>query len=180
MSGDEQPVTAAVSAEGAQVETTPSGRYIPYSGGSAGWYENSGVLKSERRNNYRYYVEMDLPQVRGKQFLRWATEAGVRGGGSQREVSLNLVLEGRSVALTCREINERGLRLQVMEDLELAVGGTVTIEMLDAEGGTPTLVLDAEVISLASAGTMRQVWTIGLFFPNVTPEASAILRTMGR
>ena len=61
--------TAPVPADSAGKETpaaeeTPHGRYIPYSGGSAGWFENSGVLKYERHQNYQFHREMDLPEVR--------------------------------------------------------------------------------------------------------------------
>ena len=33
---------------------SPSGAYIPKGGGSRGWYEQDGVAKAERGNNYRY------------------------------------------------------------------------------------------------------------------------------
>ena len=158
-------------------EATPSGRYIPYSGGSAGWFENTGVMKSEQRNNYRYHQEMDLPEVRARQFLRWGTgEERRESGRKRRQFPLNLVLGDRTVAMTSWDLNERGLRLQYTEDLNLTLNGDVTVELLDKQDGKPRVIVDAQVIWVEIGQSTRSVWNAGLFFPYVSAEDTAVLR----
>ena len=49
----------SIEKESIRAETTKDGRYIPYSGGIMGWFENAGVLKCEHPNNYRYHEMID-------------------------------------------------------------------------------------------------------------------------
>lgn len=178
MSADkpDTPDTSAVAP--ATTEATRSGRYIPYSGGSAGWFENSGVLKSESRSNYRYHEEMDFPEVRGKQFLRWGMGTDRREAARrQRKLPINLVLGERSVAMTTWDINERGVRLQLTEDLGLEVGRDLTIELLEVADEASVLTLDGQVIWTEQAGSTRPVWNVGVFFPYVSAEDAAALKS---
>ena len=155
-------------------EQTPGGRYIPYSGGSAGWFENSGVLKSEQRNNYHFDKEMDLPEVRAKQFLRWGPAFDRRQGDrKRRSVHINLLKEGSSTALTTWDINSRGIRLQFDTSPTLAIGEQVSVEILGAVDGSPLALLDAQVIWMDQVGETRQLWNVGLYFPMVSAEISA-------
>lgn len=41
-------------------EYTSGGNYIPASGGTRGWFQNSGVLQVEYPNNYRYQEAIDV------------------------------------------------------------------------------------------------------------------------
>ncbi len=157
-------------------DVTPSGRYIPYSGGSAGWFENSGVMKSERRNNYQFDKEMDLPEVRSKQFQRWGPAFDRRTGDRKRRtVPINLLKEGSSTALTTWDINNRGIRLQFETPPALVIGEQVSVEVLDAPGGAVLAMLDAQVIWLVQMGATREVWNVGLFFPFVSAETASLL-----
>jgi hypothetical protein len=157
-------------------EQTAGGRYIPYSGGSAGWFENSGVLKSERHNNYRFHQEMDLPEVRSKQFQRWGPSFDRRGTGrTRRTLPINVLREGRSTPMTTWDINSRGIRLQFSEAPDFAQGDEVSVELLEAEGGKVLALLDAQAIWIEQTGATRDVWNVGLFFPYVSAEASAML-----
>ena len=63
-------------------EVTEAGRYIPYSGGTMGWFENSGVLKCEKPNNYLFYTAMESDLIRSKQFERWGENFNRRGDRS--------------------------------------------------------------------------------------------------
>lgn len=163
--------------ESISADLTPRGRYIPYSGGSAGWFENSGVLRSERRNNYLYHQEMDLPEVRSKQFERWGPTFNRRAGDPRRrkEIPINLLQEGRSTPMITFDINNRGIRLQLTELPDLAVGDELSVELLDAPEGTVLTLLDANVTWLQQAGATRQIWNVGLFFPYISPEAGVTL-----
>jgi hypothetical protein len=177
--------TATAGEEGGSEERipadlTPHGRYIPYGGGSAGWFENSGVLKSERRNNYKYHEEMDLPEVRSKQFLRWGPAFDRRDGTprKRRQLPINLLREGSSAAMTTWDINNRGIRLQFTESPNMAMGDAMSVELLDAPGGKVLTMLDANVIWLEQGGAMREVWNVGLFFPYVSAEAGVTLNQL--
>jgi len=167
---------AAQETERKEPDSTPRGRYIPYSGGSAGWFENSGVMKSERRNNYQFEKEMNLPEVRAKQFLRWGPAFDRRKGDRKRRtVPINLLKEGSSTALTTWDINNRGIRLQYDTPPALTIGEDVSVELLDASGGKVLALLDAQVIWLEQTGTTRELWNVGLFFPFVSAEIASLL-----
>jgi PilZ domain len=176
------PAAAGETAEPkAEPEATQRGRYIPYSGGSAGWFENSGVLKSEARNNYQFQKEMDLPEMRTKLFLRWGPAFDRRQTGVRRRrvVPINLLKQGSSVAMNTFDINSRGIRLQFDAAPTLALGDEVSVEVLNAPGGAVLTMLDAQVIwQEQSSGAAREVWDLGLFFPFVSAESSALLTQM--
>jgi PilZ domain len=160
----------------ARSEATASGRYIPYSGGSAGWFENSGVLKYERHNNYQFHREMDLPEVRSKQFERWGPAFDRRQGDRRRrELPINVLREGKATGLTTWDINNRGIRLQLASEPAFGKGDSVSVELLDAPGGKALTLLDAQVVWFEQVGTTRAVWNVGLYFPYVSPESGTIL-----
>lgn len=167
-------------AESAGGEMTQGGRYIPYSGGSAGWFENSGVLKSERRNNYQYHAVMDLPEVRAKLFMRWGPQEERRGGipRKRRELPVNLLWEGSSVPMTTWDINNRGIRLQLTEAPSFSEGSELSVEVLGSPEGESRVLLDAQVIWMEEIGTTRKVWNVGMYFPNITAEAAVTLREL--
>ena len=184
MAMDPKPTAPAGEANGEQesisADLTPRGRYIPYGGGSAGWFENSGVLKSERRNNYLFHREMDLPEVRSKQFERWGPAFNRREGGprERRELPINVLREGSSTPMTTFDINNRGIRLQLTEPPDMAIGDELNVELLEAPGGRVLTLLDAHVTWLEQAGATRRVWNLGLFFPYVSPEAAVTLNEL--
>ncbi|HKJ00234.1 MAG TPA: PilZ domain-containing protein [bacterium] len=161
-------------------DLTEHGRYIPYGGGSAGWFENSGVLKSERHNNYRFHAEMDLPEVRSRQFERWGPAFDRREGATRtrRQVAINLLREGSATPMITWDINNRGIRLQFHEPPALDQGDSVSVELLEAPDGRVLALLDAQVVWVEAVGTTRQVWNLGLFFPYVSAEAAVTLKQM--
>lgn len=173
------PAPAPTAAEAAD-EVRPGGRYIPYSGGSAGWFENSGVLKSELRNNYGFRAEMDLPEVRTKQFLRWGPSFERRGGTprKRRQLPIRLLSSGETRELTTFDINNRGIRLQFAEPPGMKVGDEFGVEVLDAPEGSMRIMLQAEVIWMDQASGTRDVWNVGLFFPEISADSAAQLTTL--
>jgi len=165
--------------EAETTEQVPGGRYIPYGGGSAGWFENSGVMKSEQRNNYHFDREMDLPEVRTKQFLRWGPAFDRRQGDRKRRtVHINLLKEGSSESLTTWDINSRGIRLLLETQPALTIGEQVSVEILDQAGGTALALLDAQVIWLNQTEATHTIWNVGLYFPMVSAEISSTLRQL--
>jgi hypothetical protein len=175
--------TAAEAQEGveaAKAETTAQGRYIPYSGGSAGWFENSGVLKSERRNNYRYQEEMERPEVRRKLFERWGPSEERRQAGprTRRQLPIHLLREGESTPMRTWDINNRGLRLQFTEPPRLSNGDEISVELLAGPEGEVLTLLDAQVIWIEELGTTRKLWNVGLFFPYISAESAVTLNAL--
>lgn len=165
----------AEASQGAADQTvSDEGRYIPYSGGSAGWFENSGVLKSEQPNNYRYHVEMDRPEVRSRQFERWGPSFDRRGDPRKRhQLPINLVRNGVRTAMTTWDINTRGIRLQLADAGGLASGENLQVELLDLPGGQPVLTLDGQVVWAREEGTTQKLWNVGIFFPSITHDEAA-------
>lgn len=163
--------------ESSASENTREGRYIPYSGGSAGWFENSGVMKSERRNNYGFHVEMELPEVRRKLFERWGPNEERRQAGprSRRQLPINVLRDGESTAMRTWDINARGIRLQFTEPPRLSNGDEVSIEVLGGPEGEVRTLLDAQVIWVEELGSTRPVWNVGLFFPYISAESAVVL-----
>jgi hypothetical protein len=51
------------------------GRYIPYAGGSLGWFENTGVSKIEQPAKYQLFTALDGERVREAQLVRSGRKA---------------------------------------------------------------------------------------------------------
>ena len=128
---------------------TPEGTYIPLSGGIRGWYENSGVMKSETRNGYGFHGAVDGDAFKNTILERIETfnrRAVVRVKvdlwvGYQREASTE------QQAGFCLDLSVEGARLRTREALE--VGDRLRITMhrtRDAVGeGVPLVSVQAEV-----------------------------------
>ena len=101
-----------------RTETTADGRYIPYSGGIMGWLENSGVMKKELPNNYRFHTMIDAGAVRRKLFERWGDGEKVNRRVATRhdlesQIEVTLVWGERTEAASTRDFSTHGLRLQL-------------------------------------------------------------------
>lgn len=175
-----EPHAAAPSADAQEPDapqaTAGSDRYLPYSGGSAGWFENSGVLKSERFNNYRYHVEMDRPDVRSRQFERWGPSFDRRRDIRKRhQLPINLVQGDVRTPLVTWDVNTRGIRLQFTERTNMVVGQDLKVELLDVPEGEPVLTLDAQVVWVEESGATHELWNVGIFFPTMTSADTAVM-----
>lgn len=171
--------------EGLDQESTEEGRYIPYGGGSMGWFENSGVLKCELGNNYLYYTAMASDRVRSKQFQRWGERFNRRGDRRRFKrmtgVSLMVGTSKRGVRGTTRDISRHGVRIQFLEEVVLNKGEDVHIKIHQDET-SEAVVFDgpAHVVWSERIGKIRPVWNIGLTFENLTPEHEEQLKPLLR
>lgn len=171
------PAAPAEGGDAAAEQTTTSyDRYIPYSGGSAGWFENSGVLKSEQPNNYQFRVEMDRPEVRSRQFERWGPAFDRRGDERKRHrLPVNLVQGSTRTAVTTWDINTRGIRLQFTEPTDLKAGEQLQVELLDVPEGSAVITLDAQVVWVEESGATHRLWNVGIYFPTMTADDAAVM-----
>jgi PilZ domain-containing protein len=161
------------------------GRYIPYSGGSLGWFENSGVPNAEKRNNYLFHTVMDAALVRAKQVVRSGQSAEKRRSarvepGDGLSVTVNLAKEQKTMRVL--DLSMHGARLQftgpalALKNTERAV-----CQFHGAPGGAPLLELLCTVVRLEQVvGRMRTSWIIGIGFPELTPEQTETLRRIGK
>ena len=156
------------------------GRYIPYSGGSLGWFENSGVLKCEKGNNYKFYTAIDTTLVRQKLFDRWGAEVNKRIDDRvvvDRETPVMLTWESGVAQAVTKDLSSHGLRLQLSEDPDLAKGDKVIVHVKEKEDSeTELMVLESEIMWTARVGKRRMVWNIGLVFSDISPEQELELK----
>ena len=102
-------------------ETLADGRYVPHSGGLMGWFENAGVLKSERANNYGFHTALDAQAVRDKLFERWSDGENINRRASARhdvgrEVRATLGWSGGTAKAKLKDYSHHGLRMEVLEE----------------------------------------------------------------
>lgn len=156
------------------------GRYIPYSGGSLGWFENSGVLKCEKGNNYKFYTAIDTTLVRQKLFDRWGAEVNKRIDDRvvvDRETPVMLTWESGVAQAITKDLSSHGLRLQLSEDPDLAKGDKVMVHVKEKEDSeTELMVLESEIMWTARVGKRRMVWNIGVVFSDISPEQELKLK----
>jgi PilZ domain len=170
---------AEAEAAGEGQETTEEGRYIPYSGGSMGWFENSGVLKSELGNNYLFYTAMASDRVRSKQFQRWGERFNRRGGRQRFRAMTGISLgSGRGGARgTTRDISRHGVRVQFLSEVTLKKGDETPLRIhQDEQSDAVAVEVSARVVWSERIGRIRPVWNLGLTFENVTPEQEELLK----
>ena len=159
------------------------GRYIPYSGGSLGWYENSGVPAAEKRNNYQYYTAMDPETVRAKQYLRSGLIAEKRRA-ARRSVNEKLFVAVKSAqedkSLRILDISTHGMRLQYAgDDIALKNSDRVLCRFLDTPNGATLLALTSTIVWSERSGKTRTLWNYGVDFPQMAPEQLDTLREIG-
>lgn len=161
-------------------ELTEEGRYIPYSGGSMGWFENSGVPNVERGNNYLFHTVMQSESVRSKQFQRWGASFNRREGHKRyrRETSVTLVMASSEVRGSTRDISSHGVRLQFLEEIAMVKGDTCTLRVHAEETDAPLVDMASKVVWVEKIGRIRPVWNLGLTFTSPTEEQSDILRPL--
>jgi hypothetical protein len=167
-------------AETKAIETTESApskqvneRYIPYSGGCMGWFENSGVPKRELPNNYRLGSALDGDAVRKKQFERWGEVQNRRGEERVRvpnPTKVVIVTQAAKLEASTRDLSANGMRVQFLEDTTLRKKEDVRVQILAGKGSTVALEVQAQVMWVEKSGKLRSVWNMGLSFRSMTPE----------
>ncbi len=162
-------------------ETTEEGRYIPYSGGSMGWFENSGVLKSELPNDYTFYTVMTSDRVRSKQFQRWGDRFNRRGDKRRfkRMTGVTLSLGKQRVRGTSRDVSRHGVRIQFLDEVVLEKGNVVELKMHQDEASEAVVfACSAKVVWCERVGKIRPVWNVGMTFEGLTPEQDEQLKPL--
>ncbi len=164
-------------------ETMEDGRYIPYSGGVMGWFENSGVPRCELSNNYRFHTVIDAKSVRQKLIERWG-----RGDSSNRRVttrfevegsiSVSLEWEGNKIVALGKDFSSYGVKLQIRQDeVALKKGDLVQLRIYnEPEQRTTKFDIESQIMWIDRAGRSRPVWYLGLAFPSITTEESNALK----
>ena len=164
-------------------ETMEDGRYIPYSGGAMGWFENSGVPRCELPNNYRFHTVIDAKSVRQKLIERWG-----RGDSSNRRVttrfevegsiSVSLEWEGNKIVALGKDFSSYGLRLQIQqEEVALKKEDLVQLRIYnEPEQRTTKFDIESQIMWIDRAGRSRPVWNLGIGFPSLTTDESNALK----
>ena len=171
-----------------EMETLPQGRYIPYSGGSMGWFENQGVLRSERANRYRFHQVMESEHVRSALFQRWGRATDKRGAQRvAQENSVNVLMNDDAVPETTyhlqtpggmvegktKDISHYGMRLTFSEPIQLNRGDAVKVQLMDSAGAEVALELPAKVVWIKREVVVRPIWFVGVAFQQLTNETEA-------
>ena len=185
MSEQEREALEREAATTLNTDTLPVGRYIPYSGGSMGWFENQGVLKSERRNNYQLHTAMESEYVRSVLFQRWGQVTDRRTAQRiARENAVNLMMSDESAppstfeletgegVLTgvTKDISHYGMRMQFTKAVRLAKGDRVVARIKGRDSGEALLELPATVMWIQREVIVRPVWFVGIAFLQLTAE----------
>lgn len=180
----ERPAELSATERAQQVHTkdyTSEGRYIPYSGGSTGWYDNSLVPESEMPNNYQLYRVMDLNEVRMAQFERVGDHFQDRRGNRKRvmaERPARLSWGSGSERGHTRDLSLFGARVQFFEGITLQRGNTVTLVLMDENGEQDLISVECQVAWVELLGNLRPLWNVGVAFTDLKGEARQQLQEM--
>jgi PilZ domain len=159
------------------------GRYIPYTGGNIGWFENKGVLKAENPNNYRYYSALDTPLVKATLLERTGQRADKRSARRQNPVpppKVLLLMGKKPTEATCKNISPIGVRIQVVESkVDFKADETLRIRLGDAKGTSGSFDIECVIKWAERAGTLRTVWDLGLEFPELTAAQASKIQDLG-
>lgn len=158
---------------------TSEGRYIPYSGGSTGWYDNSLVPDSEMPNNYQLFRVMDLNEVRMAQFERVGEHFQDRRGNRKRimaERPVHISWDGGSEDGVSRDLSMFGARLQFYENVNLQRDTPVTLTLLEQNSEEAILTAECQVAWVKLLGNLRPLWNVGLAFIDLSEENRDRLR----
>lgn len=161
---------------------TMDGRYIPYSGGTAGWFENSGVLKCELGNNYLFHTVLNSDEVRSKQFRRLGSDFNRRAGKERHDKkSIVRITFGKGKNKTSleggtKDISFHGMRLQFLVEVPLEKNDKFVVELMKYEGGEALVKLDAKLVWRERVGRIRPVLNMGISFTKVTGKNADALK----
>lgn len=171
------PAAARREKDSVKSETLEDGRYIPYSGGIMGWFENGGVLNQEQGNNYRYHEVIDVNTMRQKLFERWGAGEGANRRISQRrevtkEINLTLSWSDNILEAATKDYSSHGLRLQVLQDIVLLKkGDTALLTLYKNAARTETeMKVETKVMWVTRVGRRRPVWNLGVGFDDISHD----------
>lgn len=145
-----------------------NGRYIPYSGGSAGWFENSGVSKSEQGNNYTFHTAVDPAKVKQKRFERLGQEVGQRALQRQipeGETPVAVNWGDQAIEAIMSDFSGRGIRVVMNEEPGFQRGDKVNVRVHPNEFfKTELAMIDAEVIWIQKTDLIGGRWHVGIAY----------------
>jgi hypothetical protein len=172
-------MTETKNTTGAEVgELTPAGtRYLPHSGGSMGWVDNSLVPKSERYNNYQFHTVHDPEVVRKKQFERWGEMRNRRTEDRSKvpDVGITIVKGRTKYTAVTKDLSPHGMQVQFLKEVDLTKGERVNVQIHDSSGKKVVLEVSAQVMWMDQSGKLRSVWNTGVSFLDVTAEQQALM-----
>lgn len=178
--GEEVVSTEEHTQEARSSDMTEEGRYIPYGGGIMGWFENSGVMKSELGNNYQFHQLMQSDAIRATQFERWGARTNRRTIDKRfrKDKGVIMYLDQKEVKGTSRDISGHGVRIQFLMEADVQKGDRCRIKLLESEGGPEIVELDARVVWSEKIGKIRPVWNVGMTFTDITKEQTEKLQPL--
>ena len=175
--------TGLVEKASIRAETMEDGRYIPYNGGVMGWFENRGVLRYERANNYQLHTVIDAKSVRRKLFERLGEGDSANRRVSPRlnvkgNISVSLEWEGNKIVALGKDFSSYGLRLQIQqEEVGLKKEHIVHLKIYnEPEQRTTKFDIESQIMWIDRAGRRRPVWNLGISFPTITMDESDALK----
>ena len=165
-------------------EMTKDGRYIPYGGGLMGWFENTGVLKTEEKNGYKFHTVVDVDSVREKLFERWGNTDTLNRRVVKREkvddldIKTTLITGSAEFLATTMDFSVHGLRLQmIQEEVPLKKGDKLNVRLYsDVERNDLAFDLPANIMWINRTGRRRPIWQLGLNFDSLSFEKSQELK----
>lgn len=164
-------------------EQNPDGRYIPYSGGCLGWFENGGVLKCELPNDYKFNTVLDPATVRRVLFARWGDNVNRREDERidvESEVHVSVKFNDEVYEALSKDVSAHGLRLQILENVEnLEKGQSVTVSLKHPDQGKKeTIDIDSQVMWVARVGKRRAITNVGIGFTHITDDTQRQLKKL--
>jgi len=159
---------------------TDDGRYIPYSGGSMGWFENMGVMKRESGNNYLFHTVMAGDRVRAKQFERWGQGFNRRGSNKRvrKDVAVTMITNKIKINGNTRDISAHGIRMQFFSEVDVKKGDTITIQLRQGSSKNVMVEAAARIVWIERIGKIRPVWNVGITMDNLDNEQSQVIQRL--
>ena len=149
-------------------------RYIPYGGGSLGWFENSGVMACELPNNYKFYQLLNAETVRKTLLERWGESGGENRRAARRyevgELHIKAAISHQDEDCEARVIDfsAHGLQIQLIltkENPNIFKGSQLILRRFTKqEGGQLDININATVMWINQTGIREPIWHMGIHF----------------
>lgn len=165
--------------ESIRAETTSDGRYIPYSGGIMTWFENSGLLKCEAPQAYRFHEMVDANAVRMKLFERWGGGENISRRATERQIMrrpINLELltaSGEKVTCSAKDYSSHGLRIQLpgVDHPPFSKGDKIRVVIQDEPVAERVLFdIASQVMWALEVGKTEETLSIGIAFMDLSMD----------
>lgn len=174
--------TQATVAEGSWPPHATVARYIPFMGGSLGWFENSGVTNVEKPSNYRYFTAVDTDRIRAALLERSKATANKRKEPRKRlhpETKVTLLLGKRTFDATCKDFSASGMRLLLADEHEVfRKDEQVTVRVHDKSGRKLLLELLGPIVWANKFGKTRTVWDFGIRFSELSEQQASMVKEL--